>query len=254
MKMSSIDYHMIDRYLDDAMSPEERNAFEEQMQTDETLKKEVELYKEVNDSLQVRLHPDEGEQGLRKTLEQMQGQFFSKQTDSSDRKAKVVSINQPKRWLAIAASVVLLISAGLLFWAPWKKDLYNQYAYTDMPAVSERGEPADSLLKLATIKFNDKRFSESVPLFESIIRVDSANAYVRYYYAIALLHTGKTEQARNELNQLYNGESTFKYDAAFYIALSYLREKDKASTKEWLEKIPADASIYTRARKLLEKL
>ena len=53
---------------------------------------------------------------------------------------------------------------------------------------------------------------------------------------------------------LYSRVSLFKYDAAFYMALSYLKEKNKPGCKEWLNKIPADAGPYSNAQELLKKL
>ena len=77
---------------------------------------------------------------------------------------------------------------------------------------------------------------------------------MQFYYAVALLQNGDIEKSRAQLNELYNGESLFKYDAAFYMALSYLKEKDKAICREWLNKIPADAGPYSKAQELLKKL
>ena len=64
----------------------------------------------------------------------------------------------------------------------------------------------------------------------------------------------RIENARKELMIVYNGVSSFKYDAAFYLALSYLKEKNKADCKNWLNKIPADAGIYNKAQELLKKI
>ena len=120
--------------------------------------------------------------------------------------------------------------------------------------AAQRGGPADSLLKIATTHFNDKRFAQSIPLFETLLKTDPQNAYLHYYYAVALLQNGQTDQSRNELNQLHNGPSLFRDDAAFYLALSYLKEQDKARCREWLNKISVDAPIHAKAGELLKKL
>ena len=46
--MNTYDNDMINRYIDGELTEEERKAFEEQVLQDETLKKELELYREVN--------------------------------------------------------------------------------------------------------------------------------------------------------------------------------------------------------------
>jgi len=56
------------------------------------------------------------------------------------------------------------------------------------------------------------------------------------------------------LEDLFKGESVYKYDAAYAVAMSYLKEDKKADTKFWLEKIPDGAVQYEKAQQLLKKL
>lgn len=249
--MNEFDHDMISRYLDDVMSPAERKVFEDQMQMDPLLQQEVELTREINETLRMKLHPDDNETALRRTISEISPEYFSKDGEDEKPKSKVVPLRLTM-WLAVAAAVIVILFITVL--SPGKQDLYQQYAYIEMPGVAERGNPADSLLQLANKKFNEQNFSESVPLFESILRMDTQNSFVRYYYAIALLESNEVERSRNELLQLYNGISILRYDAAFYIALSYLKEKNKSSCREWLKKIPMDAGISAKARELEGKL
>jgi tetratricopeptide (TPR) repeat protein len=251
--MKAFDHDMISRYLDGEMNADEVKAFEVQMQTDAELQSEVQLYSEVNETLKMKLHPGENEMALRNTLEEMRTQYFSKEVISGRPKARVVSFKRT-RWITAVAAVFIGI-VMLTVWSPWKKeDLYQQYAAIQMPGVVERGAAADSSLKKATDNFNEKKFAAAVPQFEAVLKNDPQNSFANYYYAIALLESGQTERSRNELMQLYNGTSLFRYDAAFYMALSYLKEKDKTNCIVWLNKIPADAGLYGKAQELLKKL
>jgi hypothetical protein len=243
--MSTHDYEIISRYVDGEMDAGEMKAFEELLQRDAELRNEVSLYKEVNGTLKSKLHPSKEELALRSTLEQMNGQYFKPQ-------AKVVTMRQKSWWSAAAVAAVLVIAT--MIWAPWKQDLYRQYAAIEMTTAAERGAPEDSLLVKATRDFNEKRFREAIPSLQALIRSDSTNTYTRFYYGIALLEVGQAEKSRQEMAQLFNGTSIFRYDAAFYIALSYLKENNKAVSKEWLQKIPADAGIYAKAQELSGKL
>ena len=240
---------MINRYLDGEMNAEELKAFELQMQQDADLQNEVELTRDVLSTLKIKLHPGENELALQDSLKDMNGEFFSKKTEQ----AKVIPLNR-RRWMtAIAAVFVLAIL--LTVWQPWEKeDLYKQYADIQMPGIAERGATTDSLLKSAVENFNNKRFAEAIPAFETVLKDSAENSFVQYYYAIALLQNNQTEKSRVQLIQLYNGSSLFKYDAAFYLALSYLKEKNQTQCREWLNKIPADAATYDKAQKLLKRL
>ena len=247
--MKEFDYDMITRYLDGVMNAEEMKVFEEQMQQDAELQNEVALIKDVNATLKIKLHPGENELSLRNSLQDLRGEFFSTKTEQ----AKIIPLGR-RRWIA-AAAAVFVMALLLTVWQPWKKeDLYQQYAAIQMPGIAERGAAADSLLKQAVENFNNKKFADAIPDFEAVLRDSAENIFFQYFYAIALLQNNQTEKSRTELTALYNGVSLFKYDAAFYMALSYLKEKNKPGCNEWLNKIPADAGPYSNAQELLKKL
>ncbi len=251
--MKEFDHDMIGRYLEGEMNEAETKAFEAQMREDADLESTVELYREVNQTLKMKLHPGEKESALRNTLNELRSDFFSKESVEEKPTAKVVKFSR-SRWI-VAAAAVFIGAVMLTIWAPWKKqDLYEQYASIEMPGTAQRGTPTDTLLKKAGEDFNDKKFAEAVPLFESVLKNDAQNSFVQLYYAIALLQSGQVDRSRQQLTELYNGTSLFKYDAAFYIALSYLKEKNINSCKEWLNKIPADAGLYGKAQELMKKL
>lgn len=248
--MKEFDYDMITRYLDGEMNAEELKAFEAAMQQDAELKNEVALLKDITTTLKIKLHPGESEMALRNSLQEMNAKYFLHKTEG----AKIIPLNSRRKWMT-AVAAIFIIGLLLTVWQPWKKeDLYKQYADIQMPAIAERGVAADSLLKLAVENFNNNKFAEAIPAFETVLKDSSQNSFVQYYYAIALLQNNQTEKSRIQLTELYNGNSLFKYDAAFYLALSYLKEKNKPACKDWLNKIPADAGTYSKAQELFKKL
>lgn len=240
---------MINRYLDGEMNAEELKDFETAIQQDIDLQNEVELLKEVNSTLKIKLHPGENETVLRNSLQKINAEFFTNTLEQ----AKVIPLRR-RRWMTAVAAVFVLAFI-LTVWQRWKKeDLYKQYASIQMPAIAERGATTDSLLKSAVENFNNKKFAEAIPAFEAFLKDSAENSFVQYYYAIALLQNGNMEKARVQLKALYNGSSIFKNDAAFYMALSYLKEKNKAACKDWLNKVPADNATWFKAQELLKKL
>ena len=248
--MKEFDYDMINRYLDGEMNAEELKAFETKMLQDAELKNEVALLRDVNTTLKIKLHPGENEMALRNSLQEMNAEYFANKTEQ----AKIIPLNSRRKWMT-AVAAIFIIGLLLTVWQPWKKeDLYKQYASIQMPAIAERGIAADSLLKLAVENFNNTKFAEAIPVFEAVLKDSAQNSFVQYYYGIALLQNDNIEKARTQFTELYNGVSLFKYDAAFYLALSYLKEKNKAACKDWLNNIPADAGVYSKAQELLKKL
>ena len=71
---------------------------------------------------------------------------------------------------------------------------------------------------------------------------------------MARLHTGATDEARQDLQMVFEGGSLFKYEAAFYMALSYAQKGDKATALLWVGKIPSGAPAYDKAKELKKKI
>lgn len=246
--MNTYSYTDVARYAENDMTAEERQAFEQALSSDADLQKQLAMYHDVHGSLQQHFTKDARQAQLEDTLQQMRGEFFSK----ASAPAKVISMKRVLRY-AMGVAAVLLIAVFL--WKPWQStDLYGDYAQTDMINPAVRGENTDSLLQQAAVAFNAKDFATAEKNLEQVRRSKPDDSFTNFYYGVSLLQNGKVSQARVVLSALANGESTFKYEATFYQALSFLKEGDKTACREWLQKIPADAANYGKARELLDKL
>ncbi|OQP57907.1 tetratricopeptide repeat protein [Niastella populi] len=240
-------FNDIARYAEGDMTADERAAFETVLASDESLQRQLAVYREVHGSLQQHFSADAQRDQLQGTLQTLRGEFFG----DTRQPANVVSI---KRWLRGAVAVAAVLIAVVFIWQPWKPGLFREYADTTMVAPAERGEGEADLLQKAVTAFNNKEFAEAANLLQQVRQQDTTSSYVNFYLGISLLQTGRIAEARNIFNNLYEGQSAFKFDAAWYQALGYLKEDNKAMSKEWLQKIPADASGYNKAQELLRKL
>jgi len=240
-------FNDIARYAEGDMTAEERSVFETALAGDESLRRELALYREVHSSLQQQFGADDQRDQLQHTLQSMRSEFFG----GAPQPAKVVSF---KRFLRGAAAVAAVLIAVVMIWQPWKAGLFETYSDISMVAPAERGTSADTLLQQATNNFNNKNYPAAATALQQVRQQDTANSFVNFYYGIALLHTGQVTVARAIFNQLYAGQSAFKFEAALFQALGYLKENDKTHCREWLQKIPADAPNYNKAKELLQKL
>src|SRR5258708_16772454 len=113
-----------------------------------------------------------------------------------------------------------------------------------MVSTTERGGNADSLLQQAAVFFNRQEFAKALPLLDRAVKADSSSQLALFYRGVAGWHTGAIEEARKDLGQVYNGESLLRYEAAFYIALSYAIQKNNAAAKKYLNKFTEGNTIY----------
>ncbi|MBC8053842.1 MAG: hypothetical protein H7Y13_12325 [Sphingobacteriaceae bacterium] len=234
----------IARFAEGDMDGDERAEFEKVLQADIDLKSGLASYQNIHSSLKMKLSNDDKDKDFKQTLDEVSADYFK-------QKSKVIPITRYLAWTSAIAAVFVLF----LIWSPWQKDLYRQYADTEMIAMVERGENSAALdMQQAANAFNKKDFSVAKATLENVIGAEPGNATARYYYAISLIETGDGAKARIFFSELYKGTSVFKYDAAFYTALSFIKEKNTKSAIVWLRKIPADAAKYDESRELLNKL
>lgn len=234
----------IARYAEDAMEDREKAMFERALATDPALRAELENYFDVRSSLRMKLEADSAENELRITLSAMNEKHFI-------RKAPVVSMRKVLLRMVPAAAAAILI---LFIWSPWKADLYNKYSQIEMPGMAERSAGADSIAIKAEVAFNQKDYPSARGYLHAVHEQDPVNPMFTFYYGVTLMHVDSLEKSRDILAHLSEGPSIYKNDALFFLGMSYLKEKDEALARMWLNKIPADAANYDKARKVLDKM
>ncbi|WP_410219938.1 hypothetical protein [Pedobacter sp.] len=234
------------RYIGGDLDAAESERFEQRLLTDTELQQYVAQYKRAEENLKMHFAHDQQRDRLRSTLQNFNQQYFTvdKMTDP-----KIVSLKTYVKWISVAA--VLVIS--LFIWAPWNDNLYKQYANDNKMLVTERGQTASDLDK-AAVFYNHQEFDKVAVILAELYKKDSENALTAFYYGCSLAALDQHEKARGILEKLAAGNSVYKFDAAYAIALSYLKNNDKANCKLWLEKIPSGTAKYENAQKLLKKL
>jgi hypothetical protein len=231
------------RYVEGDMDEAENADFEMRMQNDVELQQHLKDYRHIHQSLKMQLAPDQQDLAFKETLRQTGPAYFEM--------PKVVSFKTNLKWLSGVAAVLIV---GLLVWAPWRSNLYQTYNNDTKMLVTERGAEKTTDLDRAAAFFNDKKYKEAQDLLAKLTLQQPGNAMVSYYYGLTLIETNTLSEGRSTLTQVYNGESAFKYDAAYAMAMSYLKEDKKEDCKAWLKKIPSGTTHYQKAIALLEKL
>jgi tetratricopeptide (TPR) repeat protein len=233
------------RYVEGELSSEEKQKMDDDLRVDASLAADVELYRQLKGTLEQRLPADDGATALQQTLKDMRGKYFG------GTGATVVPIRSFRKYVVgLAAAAAILFAVVML----WPSDYLNTYGKTQMVGTTERGEGNDSLMEQASVYFNGGDFAKALPLLDQAFQKDSANQTALFYKGVALLHTGGLDQARQDLTKVYAGISLFRYEAAFYMALSYAQQKNNAAAKEWLDRIPAGAPGADKAAGLRRKL
>ena len=240
--MPTYDKEYIVRYVDDELDADQRQQFEARLQVGPALAAEVALLRELKAALTERLAPDEGAAALHTRLSALNAEYFKK--EAPVRRIPIT------RWATGIAAAAVLVVATLLLWPSDNKDVYRRLEDTRMVGITERGGATDTIMQAAAGYFNRKEFAKALPLLDQAVKADSANELALFYRGVAEWHTGAVAPARNDWEKLAKGESLLRYDAAFYLALSYAEEKNIPAARQWLQQIPAGTPVSARAKEL----
>lgn len=232
------------RYAEGDLNEAEQAEFENRLRDDIELKQHLADYHHIHQSLKLELATDRETELLKDTLKGFNKAYFVDEP-------KTIAFKPYLKWFSGIAAVLVI---GLLLWAPWNGNLYEQYAGNNRMLVAERGVEQESDLDKAAALYNEKKFADAQPILASLSLKDPSNAMISYYYAQTLIETANLNKARAVLQNVYKGESAFKYDAAYAIAMSYLKVNEKAECKLWLQKIPEGTTNYQKAKDLIGKL
>jgi len=239
--LSEKDLLETDRFLSGHMSEPDRKAFSERLQSDALLTQQVKRFDAVRQLLAQKICHDANRDELQHLLFTHRNAWYTLKDNSAI----------PIRNYVILTAMIAAAMAILLYISPWRKNIYRQFASTEMqiPDIDSLRLPEEAI-----IQFNHGHFGEATLLLNDALKANPGNLYARYYRGVALIDQNQQESARQDLLTVFNNSSDLKYDAAFYVALSYLKEGRQQQCLEWLLKIPPGAPNYLKVQKLIEEL
>ena len=236
----------VTRYLEGDMEIQERIDFVKLLEQDAVLRSAVEEYRNLHRTLKSKLAPDPADLEFQKTLSSLNKEYFNAGVPVAKKEAKVFSLAPYLKYISIAAVLVI----GLLVWAPWTGGLYEKYSISKQMSVAERGSASETAVAAGAVLYNKGDYEGAKKIFQKEYMMNPQNLMLSYYFAITLIETSKEYEARTILMHLFNGESVFKYDAAYYVALSFVKEKNKKEALAWLNKIPPGTANHAKAQAL----
>jgi tetratricopeptide (TPR) repeat protein len=215
------------RYLEGDMEMQEMIAFESQLKQSVELRQAMEAYKNSKSSLKIEKEP------------------VPLITPTKEK------TGSKKPYFKYIVIIGLVLAVGLFMRAPWKPSLYERYAISRTMPMPKRGSDAQENIAKGAELFNEGHYEKARKLLQSEYMLNPQNPSLSYYFAITLVETGKEYEARTIFMNLYKGETVFKYDAAYFVALSFIKEGNKAAAVEWLQKIPAGNANSGKAKELI---
>lgn len=223
--------HIIDQYLLGQLSRKDIAAFLDRCAQDEELAQQLADTKQAIQAIEVA-----GDQQLLNRLQQLERSLSSEDTASMtmtapapspevaapSKEAKVVEIRPMRRWLSIAATVLLVIAAGYFLLRPTSfsnQDLFAE-AFAPYPnsELLDRGSADER--QTAYFAYQSGEYEQAYDLLTAL-PADPGNSF---FAAQAALESGQIEAAIDLLAPLATDRSfVLREEAEWSLALAYLQ-------------------------------
>lgn len=238
----------IDRYLRGELPEADKNAFEADLNQSAELAAELALQKDMEQFLRKQ----DRRAALKGQLENMGSEFFQNTAPKETGRIVPLRRNQTMRWvIGLAATVALVLVARFSIFQP---NLYAQYGQYPPLAMIEKSNTAQDNLAAMESAFNQKDYAKALPLLQTYVQEKPEDIQAQLYLGICLLETGKYATARDLFTNISSGESSFVDYGQWYLALSYLKEGNKAECRKVLQQVPAESEFAQKAQDLLKRL
>ncbi len=218
---------LIQQYLHDRLSPEERANFENQLSKDTVLKEQYDEYQNLKQAIK------ESER-----IELKSSLVAIEKTEQEDTQ----EISFTRRYSYIYAAAAIIIAAIIVFQflekEPSPQDLYASY-YEPYPNTLQpvvRGDSRDDSVSKGFIAYESAAYDQAISFFDAALS-KTYDPNIAFYKAMSLLNLKKTEDALTLITKLKKEETNYRPQLYWYSALIALDMKKREEAISQLDSL-----------------
>ncbi len=208
-------FEKIEAYLQNALDPEEKAAFEQQLDRDPELKKEVDLQLELANAIET--------DAMQAALDRIHEQQFG--VHAGKGQGRLIRRLRP---LAVAASVALLVIAGWWIFGNSPNsngDLYAQYYETPPGLPTNLGLEDQTNFNEGMVDYKLGNFTAALEQWRPLLDSFPQNDTLRFFIGITYLETSTPDSAAMHLRQVQAiPGSSLGEEAAWYLAMVLFKD------------------------------
>lgn len=262
-------YIQVKKYLRKELAESDLKAFESRLQEDSHFRKEVKLYGELYEGIQLK-----GDEELNEELMTLGKSLLKAERDIEKTKSIKRNLKIPIYVYAIAASILLLI-IFVPFW-PSENPLRSPedlFSSNFSPAIIESGVRGEGdLYRLDSLKlsweeaYKQKNYPSTI---DYIIEMMADSSFTKrseeaFYLGVSYLAIGDANKAQNAFSQVGKG-SIYIDLVPWYISLSWLKQNNVEEARKSFQHIIDDPfyqnskdqeikNIYEKSQEILKSL
>jgi hypothetical protein len=225
--------HQIDNYLLNLLSPEEKKAFESQLESDDSLREKVMLQQTAMKSIEGL-----GRIELKSKLQQIHQEVRDENNSGSNLRFLIYKFS------AAAAFIGLILFSWLwINQSPSSLDLYAKNFEIYELNLNQRSGDNDTYTSLEKL-YSNENYSEAIPLFQEILNNSSSKSSEIYLgLGISFLKIDQPTKAIVQFEEiLKNKDFNFEDEARWYLGLAYLKLDDVPNAKNYFSILGSDSN------------
>ena len=248
MILSDKDIENLDSYWHNKLSKTDRLAMDNRLKMDADFKRVADEMRLITEGLEVVR--------LRKMKAHLATIEATLPEIDLTEETPVVWLNP--RWWAVAATGLVLITAGMWFFREntegglksVAKDYFEAYPALGISRGNDDGDIADDALR--TYAVND--FQKAIPLLQKSFQFKKDSIYL-LYMGVSYLGMGKASEAEKILSTLQSSEKMPIESIMWYLALAYIELGQKEKAMILLRKTANTEGAYkVSAHELIKKM
>ncbi len=246
------DRHILQKYLDNELSERELDRFEQELNASPELLMDLDLYKEVDESI-----ADTEVLDFRTQLTDLREE--SRQTDGGRR-----SFRFSRPWhYAASAALALMVAIGLatVLGRPLSNnDLFVKYMKPYELVLTNRSvesEVIQLMMNNAQDKFINGEFESAIGFFEEVLVINSEKVEAEFYMGMSYMEIDQHSDASNSFTKVIkHDDNLYIQKAQWYLAGCLLAMDETERARRELAKIATSLNHYHKndAEKILKRM
>ncbi len=220
---------LIDGYLMGKLSAKELDQFHKRMEKDSAFRKTVMEHKEQMEAVEIC--------GLKDAMDTYHEEVME------ERLAKRIYSN----WMAIAASIVLILGVSLWFLLSTGNSAQKVFAdnFSPDPGLpTTMGNSSKYEFYSGMVSYKQADYGEAILQWEPLYAANPQNDTVVYFLGVAHLANGNPKQAEKYLELSHSlVDKAFPEETNYYLALTYLKENKVRMAKNILKNSSYPSSV-----------
>jgi tetratricopeptide (TPR) repeat protein len=241
-------YDYIDDYLRGQLTPDQQETFETKMQTDATFAKTVAEQRALQEGITAF-----GQTQLKADLQTMHQQLFG----ADEQPAAEARVRRlPWRAIAVAASIAIIAMAGywVFFTGPDYEQLYaSNFEHYSINFTNRTNASEPGTVEIQQ-QYQRQEYGAALAGLERLANNQPDQPRLQLALGLAYLAENQLPEAAATLQTV--DDPLFQPTAQWYLALTYIRQKEKTKAIAILKPIAADSGSnrQQQAATLLEEL